>query len=225
MMTQIYSVLSLKEAETMLDCGVTHIGINPVRQPHGSVGEISYETAQQIIAGVAGRGKVTVLALENDAERILEKAELLHPDVLQIAGSDFHADRALVAECKRRLPFMKIMQAVQVVGACAIDQAKEFGSFVDYLILDSGSSAGKGIGASGCTHDWNISRRIVETCGVPVVLAGGLGCDNVAQAVAKVQPWGVDSLTKTNAEAPTADCAKDPEKVRLFCNRAKAQQA
>lgn len=222
MMTQIYSVLSLKEAETMIACGVTHIGINPVRQPRGSIGEISYDTAREIIASVAGRCKVTVLALENQEELILEKAELLRPDVLHISGSDFCATPALVAECKQRFPFMKIMQAVQVVSESAVDTAKEFGAFVDYIILDSGSSQGKGIGASGCTHDWNISRRIVDTCGIPVVLAGGLGCENVAQAVEKVRPWGVDSLTRTNAEHPTPEKAKDPEKVRLFCARANA---
>ena len=220
MIKQIYPIVSLPEANACIEAGVTVLGLNPVARPRGSVGEISYARAQQIIAGVKDRCKVVVIALENDPQVILEKARLLRPDILHISGDRFCADRELVATCKRELPFMKIMQAVQVVDATAIEQAKTFGHFVDYLILDTGSSSDKGIGASGRTHDWNISRQIVDSCGVPVVLAGGLGCDNVQQAIRKVRPWGVDSMTKTNCPRPGGDRAKDLEQVRLFCRLA-----
>ncbi|MCB5940015.1 phosphoribosylanthranilate isomerase [bacterium 210820-DFI.6.52] len=220
MIKQIYPIVSLTEANACLKAGVTVLGLNPVAHPRGSVGEITYARAQQIIDGVGDRCKVVVIALENDPQIILEKARLLQPDILHISGDQFCADRELVAACKRELPFMKIMQAVQVTDVTAIERAKAFGRFVDYLILDTGSSSNKGIGASGCTHDWNISRQIVDSCGVPVVLAGGLGCDNVQQAICKVRPWGVDSMTKTNCLCPDGEHAKDLHQVELFCRLA-----
>ncbi|MCB0014782.1 MAG: hypothetical protein KDE34_22860, partial [Anaerolineales bacterium] len=73
-----------------------------------------------------------------------------------------------------------------------------------------------GIGASGVTHDWNISREIVRRVKIPVILAGGLSPDNVAAAIAQVQPWAVDSLTHTNERLPGGGFRKDLEKVRQF---------
>ena len=54
---------------------------------------------------------------------------------------------------------------------------------------------------------------------IPVVLAGGLGPDNVAEAVAVVKPFGVDSKTKTDN---MGSHEKDIEKVRQFVKLAKA---
>jgi phosphoribosylanthranilate isomerase len=62
------------------------------------------------------------------------------------------------------------------------------------LLLDSGNprAAVKELGGTGRTHDWDTSRRIRDTAGGPVFLAGGLRPDNVAAAIAAVRPWGVD---------------------------------
>ena len=55
---------------------------------------------------------------------------------------------------------------------------------------------------------------------VPVIEAGGLGPDNVADAIKKIKPYGVDSLTKTSIKYEGGNMEKDIEKVRLFCERA-----
>jgi phosphoribosylanthranilate isomerase len=61
------------------------------------------------------------------------------------------------------------------------------------------------------THDWRISHRIVDLARIPVMLAGGLGPDNVADAIRVVRPAGVDSKTKTDCHGSHA---KDLERVR-----------
>jgi phosphoribosylanthranilate isomerase len=65
---------------------------------------------------------------------------------------------------------------------------------VDALLLDSGNQSlpVKELGGTGRTHDWSVSRRIVEAAPVPVYLAGGLTPDNVGEAVRRVRPFGVD---------------------------------
>lgn len=63
------------------------------------------------------------------------------------------------------------------------------------------------------THDWTISRRIVERVRIPAIFAGGLGPANVADAIRAVRPAGVDSKTRTDRDGSHA---KDLERVRRF---------
>jgi indole-3-glycerol phosphate synthase/phosphoribosylanthranilate isomerase len=68
-------------------------------------------------------------------------------------------------------------------------------------------------GGTGETHDWNLARSIAQQ--TPVFLAGGLTPENVAEAIHRVRPWGVDvsSGVETNSH-------KDPAKIRAFIQNA-----
>jgi phosphoribosylanthranilate isomerase len=90
------------------------------------------------------------------------------------------------------------------------------------LLLDSHRPGDIQIGALGTTHDWELDRKIVEAVSIPVIIAGGLGPDNVAEAIRTVRPAGVDSKTQTDRE--DGSHAKDLDKVRRFVNRAKSLQ-
>jgi phosphoribosylanthranilate isomerase len=75
-----------------------------------------------------------------------------------------------------------------------VEVARAAAEEADYVLLDSGrpSAAVPELGGTGRVHDWSVSARIVAGSPVPVLLAGGLGPENVAEAVATVGPWGVD---------------------------------
>jgi hypothetical protein len=103
---------------------------------------------------------------------------------------------ARVAELKRALPASLIMRSIPVYGEDSIAIACSYEAIADSLLLDSYRPTDPQIGAVGATHDWSISRRIVATARVPVILAGGLGPDNVAQAIRVAAPAGVDSKTR-----------------------------
>ena len=76
-----------------------------------------------------------------------------------------------------------------------------------------------GPGGSGTTHDWNISRRIVSSSKVPVILAGGLSPSNVAVAIRAVRPYAVDVASGVEGK----DRVKDIELVRSFVRNARAE--
>jgi phosphoribosylanthranilate isomerase len=84
---------------------------------------------------------------------------------------------------------------------------------VDALLLDSGNQnlPVKELGGTGRTHDWRISRKIVEAVSGPVYLAGGLTPENIATAIREVHPFGLDvcSGLRTNGNL-------DEEKVKRF---------
>ena len=89
----------------------------------------------------------------------------------------------------------------------------------DILFLDSNDPSVSGIGIAGFTHDWNISRAIVEAVSIPCILAGGLTPENVADAVRAVRPWGVDSNTHT---CVPGSWNKDLDRMRRFSQQAKS---
>src|SRR5437879_3794471 len=68
---------------------------------------------------------------------------------------------------------------------------------------------------SGTVFDWSLAEGAPD--GVRLLLAGGLNPDNVAQAIRKVRPWGVDSASGVEASPGR----KDATKVRLFIEAAK----
>jgi phosphoribosylanthranilate isomerase len=76
----------------------------------------------------------------------------------------------------------------------SIDEALQVSEKIDALLLDSGNPNldVKELGGTGRTHNWLLSRKIVEQSKVPVFLAGGLNAGNVRKAIDVVQPFGVD---------------------------------
>jgi phosphoribosylanthranilate isomerase len=105
------------------------------------------------------------------------------------------------------------MRSVPVSGEDSVAMARSYEGIADLLLLDSYRPGDRQIGALGVAHDWKISRRIVEAVRIPVILAGGLGPDNVAEAIRMVRPAGVDSKTMTDLKGSNA---KDIARVRRF---------
>ena len=70
-----------------------------------------------------------------------------------------------------------------------------------------------------------VAARLSELLGKPVIMAGGLGPDNVAEAIEQCKPYGVDSLTKTSIKYDGGYMEKDIDKVRQFCINADAAAA
>ena len=73
---------------------------------------------------------------------------------------------------------------------------------MDALLLDSGNPnlQVKELGGTGRTHDWNVSQAICSAVKIPVFLAGGLQSANVAEAIRRVQPFGLDLCSGVRTE-------------------------
>ncbi|MCB0403511.1 MAG: phosphoribosylanthranilate isomerase [Bdellovibrionales bacterium] len=105
-----------------------------------------------------------------------------------------------------------------VIGKFSPDEiVYKYDPFVDAFITDTFDPASNRCGATGIAHDWNESRRVVKMTKKPVILAGGLRADNVASAIAAVQPAGVDVHTGVEDE----NGRKDELLVRGFIKNAK----
>jgi len=114
------------------------------------------------------------------------------------------------------------------VLACRLGPTDEAEAFVKAVEVKSGEHEGvKGVlldafdpqryGGTGTTVDWDMAAEIVRMLRLPVILAGGLTPDNVAEAIRKVQPYAVDVSSGVELSAGV----KDSYKVRDFIAAAK----
>ncbi len=229
---QIYTMQSVAEAQAVAALGVQHVGLTPGR--YGLPGEISFEDAAAIVQAMHGLAATVALSVDSDVQAIVRMAQAVRPDILHLCGLRGALSPQAVADVRRRLPGLPVMQAISVAaegdsasetGAAieqAVTDARAYAAVADYLILDTQAPDIAGIGASGRAHDWRISRAIVEQSPIPVILAGGLGPDNVAAAIRAVRPWGVDSLTRTNHPLVDGGFCKDLAKTAEFVAQAMA---
>ena len=85
------------------------------------------------------------------------------------------------------------------------------------VLLDSGNPdlAVKELGGTGRVHNWEISRRLIETSTVPVFLAGGITKQNAAEAITATHPFGLDlcSGVRTDEQLDTDKLAAFMEAV------------
>ena len=144
-------------------------------------------------------------------------ADAVRPDVLHIVAREIEPEDC--AWIRKRIAPVMLLRAIAVRAGETLTEADAHQDCVDYLMLDSGAKGASFAGATGETHDWSISRTVVERSRIPVILAGGLSADNVADAIATVRPWGVDSFTHTDIHGRRGK--KDPARVRAFVAAAK----
>jgi phosphoribosylanthranilate isomerase len=221
MIVQIYTMQTPEEAREAARLGVDHLGVTPGE--HGLPGEVSFDKAREIFEALGERAVKVALTVDSDPAIIEAMVQAVRPDVLHICGRPIEAVPPEAVEMlKKRLPWIKVMIAIPVNGPGAVDTALGYAAAADFLILDTDVSHINGIGASGETHDWRISRRIVEAVDVPVILAGGLSPENVRDAIEAVGPYGVDSLTHTNLPLGGGRFRKDMDKIRRFVENARA---
>ncbi|MDQ0615632.1 phosphoribosylanthranilate isomerase [Microbacterium sp. W4I4] len=219
MIVQIYTAQSAAEAVALAERGVDHVGLTPTTV--GLPGQISEEVAAEAVAALRGRARSVALSVETELEEIARMAATVHPDILHLCGEIGAVGPDAVRILRGMLPEgMEIMQAIAVGAEGDLAMAIEYAAVADYLILDSYTTDVQGVGAAGITHDWSRSAEIVASVGIPVVLAGGLSADNVADSIVAVRPWGVDSLTRTNRPLGDGRFEKDLDAVAAFVRSA-----
>jgi len=188
----VAGVSTLAEALFCKSVGVDAIGFT-LGLPDGPHEGLTPEKAGAIISQLPTGLLPVVITYLNSADAACELAA-----VTQAAAMQFHggiSDEELVV-FRRSCPEVRTIGRVTVAGEESIEAAVSFEQPLwDAIILDSLDPRTGKKGATGLTHDWLLSARIVKAASVPVILAGGLNPDNVAEAIRKVQPHGVDAHT------------------------------
>lgn len=146
-----------------------------------------------------------VALLRNPTEaEVMEALETLKPDLLQFHGSE------PPEFCGRfGVPYWR---AVAMGGAPDLPALERSFAGAEALLLDAHVPGGDG--GTGKRFDWSAVPRL----GKPVVLAGGLNPDNVAEAIRTVRPATVDVSTGIES----APGIKDPERMKQFVQQVRS---
>lgn len=194
---KICCISSLEEARLAIEAGADALGLVG-KMPSGP-GPIEDELIARIAKKIHPPVSSFLLTSEQTTEGIIEHLKRTHVSTVQIVdeikeGSYMHIREAF--------PNLRIVQVIHVTGYESIEQAIRIQGSVDAILLDSGNpnAAIKTLGGTGNTHNWKLSRSIVESVSVPVFLAGGLHSNNVADAIATVQPFAVDVCSGVRTE-------------------------
>ena len=201
---KICCISSVVEAQLAIRLGASALGLVS-RMPSGP-GVIDDGLIAEIAALAPPPIATFLLTAHVESAAIIAQHRRCRTSTIQLVD---HVEVAELRALRLHLPGIKLVQVIHVCDAGALTQAKRVAPFVDALLLDSGNPnlSVKELGGTGRTHDWQLSRRIRDECGLPLFLAGGLNASNVAQAIATVAPFGVD-LCSSVRENGTLNAAK-----------------
>ncbi len=212
---KICCIQSAKEVDMAAAAGALAVGlVGPM--PNG-VGPIDDELIAEIAAHATRRHGdrlwTTLLTSRTDGAGIADHVAATGVNTVQIV--DTPAERAYDV-LRRAHPRLRIIQVIHVENGGAIEAARAASPYVDALLLDSGkpSASVRTLGGTGDTHDWSVSRRIVEAVAVPVFLAGGLNPGNARVAANLVKPFGLDICS--GLRDPAKGHALDPDRLAAF---------
>ena len=193
---KICGIRSIEEAEAAVDSGADALGFNfwP-----GSPRHIKPETARTIISTLPPF-VASVGVFVNEARQTIETiASDLRLDAVQLHGDES-------PEFCASITTVKTIKALRVTEAFEPKSVKRYQ--VNMILLDAGVAGS--YGGTGRTFDWSMAVECARL--VPIILAGGLTPDNVAEAIAMVRPAAIDVCSGVEAEPGR----KDLNKLRSF---------
>jgi phosphoribosylanthranilate isomerase len=189
---KVCCIQNIDEAKLAIKYGASALGFVSA-MPSGP-GVIPEDLIEKIISEVPPSIGTFLLTSKTDVKSIITQQSKTKANTIQICD---RLQKGTYEELKESLPGISIVQVIHVRDESSIEESINISSKVDGLLLDSGNQTLKikELGGTGRTHNWEISRKIVENVNKPVFLAGGLTPENVIEAVDTVKPFGVDVCT------------------------------
>jgi phosphoribosylanthranilate isomerase len=200
---KICGITSLPDAKLAADAGAWAIGMIFT---DASPRRVEVDAAAEIGAAMRRRVEVVGVFLNAPLDEVVELAELCSLSALQLHGDE---GPTYCAEAGHRTG-CKVIKAARVRDRASVQALRAFRVGVDYHLLDA--YAEDAAGGTGRTFPWELAKT--RGAGPPLILSGGITPDNVADAVAELRPFAVDSASGTEASPGVKDPAKVTALIR-----------
>ncbi len=204
---------SLEDAMLAVDAGADAVGFVFAPSPR----RVTAKQVAAIVPGLPSQVEKIGVFVDASAAEIASAVR-----TCRLTGVQLHPDAGADVPTNLRAEFGAGLRILRVVhfGADAAENAAAYASDanVDGVLVDSRTATA--VGGTGIAFDWNEARRTVfgGNAGAKLVAAGGLNPDNVTEAIAILQPWGVDVASGVEATPGKKDAAK----VQAFVVQARA---
>ena len=197
---KICGVTLLDDAARVAAAGADFIGLNfwPQSKRH-----VTLDRAPMLAAAARASGTIQTVGVFVDAtiQDILAAHAAVDLDIIQLHGYEGPELVAAVVNATKR----PVWKAISVRTAEDTERLEIWPA--DAILLDAPTP---GRGGSGTTFDWSLAQAARRRYpALQIVLAGGITPDNVAAAIAEVQPWAIDCASGVEA----GPGVKDPDKI------------
>ena len=170
------------------------------------------EIAANLFRQVPPFVKSVLVTVPESVDTMVKNCRKLNPDIVQIHGENI-GDVMLI---RKKIPNKPLIRSVNANSPDALETASSTAKKFDCVLLDS-LTQGQ-YGGTGLTHDWTLSKHIRDVIyPVPLILAGGLSPNNVAEAIRAVNPYAVDVSSGVELQPGV----KDNQKMVAFVKNAK----
>ncbi|KUN12608.1 N-(5'-phosphoribosyl)anthranilate isomerase [Streptomyces canus] len=214
-LVQVAGVIDAAEADMIIQQGADWLGF-ALRLPSGK-DDIPEQDAAVIIKGLDAPHAGVLISYLTDAEEISDFCRELGVVAVQLHGDVETAQLRRLKEIRPDLFVLKSLVVKQDNAEELLKLVDDTHAFVDMYITDTFDPRTGAKGATGLTHDWNVSAELVRRSPKPLMMAGGLNPENVGDAIRAVRPAAVDA--HTGLEGP--DGRKDRAKVAKFVAEAR----
>ncbi len=161
------------------EVGFVHFGPSPRH--------LELEAMIRLRAHVAGRALVSIVTVDADDETLRRIAGRVRPDTIQLHGGE---SPARVAEISA-LTGVSVTKAIAVSAREDLEAVARFRPVADRILLDAKRPKGSALpGGNGVAFDWSLLDALGEDR--RFLLSGGINPANVAEAVRRVRPQGID---------------------------------
>lgn len=199
---KICGITRPEDAAAAAEAGADAMGLVFAESPR----RVTLEQARAILAALPPFVTPVALFVNETAEQIRETCQALGVRTVQLHGDE-------PPEFARQLAGLCVIKAFRIGGEADLAPLAAGYPALAYL-LDSKVAGRRG--GTGVTLDWTLAARAASLG--RIILAGGLTPDNVADAVRRVRPYGVDVSSGVECEPGR----KDPAKVQAFVAAARA---
>lgn len=249
MIIQVYEVQTQNEAEKLISLGVDHIGSVILSMDNWK--DPFLKAVIRTVAELGARS--SLIPLFCDLNNVCRALEYYQPDIIHFCEmlpdrnrqpADLERIFYHQQHIKEAFPQTHVMRTLPIPqshhanGYSLLNYAQLFEPISDFFLTDTlmmpnnllalsqevAPQAVSGfVGITGETCDWSLAKELVTASKIPVILAGGITPENVAEGILKVGPAGVDSCTGTNAcdhEGRPIRFRKDMNKVKRLVTAA-----
>jgi len=199
-MVKICGITNLGDALRAVDFGADALGFVFHEQ---SPRRISVNLARSIVEALPPFVTTGGVFVNETIDRMREARREAGLDLLQLHGDESPETASALAP--------SVIKAIRIRGLESLETIVGYAPRA--FLLDAHADAA--YGGTGLKFDWDVARWVED---VPVIIAGGLTPDNVAEAVRVTRPYGVDVSTGVESEPGK----KDPARLKAFIQNAKA---